>query len=228
MSQVRSGCVAGAERLVAGAERLVAGAERLVAGAERLVDSCSACIFGTLQAQLQEGGPSMFSLRHATGTQKMVMTALMMCLTLVSTVMFRIPVPMTQGYVHLGDAMIFIGIAVLGRHYGTVAAALGSAMADVLGGFAFWAPWTLVIKLAMAYLTGTLLLRHGNGKMQEILAMAAGGSVMCLGYLIAERVMYGTWAAALLGLPWNIGQATVGIVVSIIVTSHLASTERDN
>ena len=185
----------------------------------------------------------MFSLRHATGTQKLVMTALMMCLILVSTVLFRIPVPMTQGYVHLGDAMIFIGIAVLGRHYGTVAAALGSAMADVLGGFAFWAPWTLVIKLAMAYLTGTLLLRHGNGsgagkhngnasansgKMQEILAMAAGGSVMCLGYLIAERVMYGTWAAALLGVPWNIGQAAVGIVVSMIVTSHLTSIESNN
>lgn len=199
-----------------------AGAERLAAGVDRLADSYPACIFGTLQAQLQEGGPSMLSLRHATVTQKLVMTALMMCLIMVSTVLFRIPVPMTQGYVHLGDAMIFIGIAVLGRHYGSCAAALGSAMADVLGGFAFWAPWTLIIKLAMAYLTGTLLSKHGNDKAHEILAMASGGAVMCLGYLIAERVMYGTWAAALIGLPWNIGQATVGIVVSIIVTSQLA------
>ena len=38
---------------------------------------------------------------------------------------------------------------------------------------------------------------------------------MCAGYLIAERVMYGSWALAVVGLPWNIGQFTVGIAMAL-------------
>ena len=49
----------------------------------------------------------------------------------------------------------------------------------------------------------------------RIAAMTAGGLVMCSGYLIAERIMYGSWALALIGLPWNIGQFAVGIAVSL-------------
>ena len=37
---------------------------------------------------------------------RVVMTGLMMCLILVATSLFKVPVPFTQGYVHLGDAMI--------------------------------------------------------------------------------------------------------------------------
>ena len=70
-------------------------------------------------------------------TNKLVFTALMTCLVLLGTILFRIPIPMTQGYVHLGDAMIYIGVLLLGKKYGAVAAALGSSLGDVLGGFAF-------------------------------------------------------------------------------------------
>ena len=41
-------------------------------------------------------------------TNRLVFTSLMTCLVLLGTLLFRIPVPMTQGYVHLGDAMIYI------------------------------------------------------------------------------------------------------------------------
>ena len=47
-----------------------------------------------------------------------------------------------------------------------------------------------------------------------IASIAAGGLVMCAGYLAAERIMYGSWALAAISLPWNIGQFTVGIAVS--------------
>ena len=44
---------------------------------------------------------------------------------------------------------------------------------------------------------------------------------MAFGYFIAERVIYGTWAVAALGIPWNIGQFAVGIAVAIAITSAL-------
>ncbi len=143
-------------------------------------------------------------------TSKLVFTALIACLVLLGTILFRIPIPMTQGYVHLGDAMIYIGIILLGKKHGAVAAALGSSLGDVLGGFAFWAPWSFIIKFAMAFTAGSLI-----EKRSKVFSMIAGGLVMCVGYLIAERIMYGSWALAALGLPWNIGQFTVGIAVSL-------------
>ena len=158
-------------------------------------------------------------------TAGLVYTALMICLVLLGTVLFRIPVPMTQGYVHLGDAMVFLGVLMLGKRRGAAAAGLGSALADVLGGFAFWAPWTLVIKSMMAFVTGLILektARSDNagqpaGRLVKLTAMAAGGTVMCAGYLAAETVMYGSFALAVTGLPWNIGQVAVGIVLSMAV-----------
>ena len=143
-------------------------------------------------------------------TNKLVFASLMACLVLLGTLLFRIPIPMTQGYVHLGDAMIFIGVLLLDKKQGAFAAALGSSLGDILGGFAFWAPWTFIIKFAMAYVAGSLAVKRS-----KIVAMIAGGLVMCAGYLIAERFMYGSWALAAVGIPWNIGQFTVGIAVAL-------------
>ncbi len=143
-------------------------------------------------------------------TNKLVLTALMVCLVLLGTLLFRIPVPMTQGYVHLGDAMIYIGVLLLGKKQGAAAAALGSSLGDILGGFAFWAPWSFFIKFAMAFTAGAMI-----EKRSKIISMTAGGLVMCAGYLIAERIMYGSWALAAVGLPWNIGQFAVGIAVAL-------------
>ena len=79
-------------------------------------------------------------------TSKLVLTALMMCLVLLATFSIRIPSPFTQGYVHLGDAVIFISVLLLGKKNGAIASGFGSAMADLLGGYAMYAPWTFVIK----------------------------------------------------------------------------------
>jgi uncharacterized membrane protein len=144
-------------------------------------------------------------------TSKLVYASLMTCLIMLGTMLFRIPIPMTQGYVHLGDAMIYIGVLILGKKQGALAAALGSALGDIIGGFAFWAPWTFVIKFAMAYVAGSQI-----KKMPRVVPMIAGGLIMCMGYLIAERVMYGSWALAATGLPWNIGQFAVGIAVALV------------
>ena len=176
----------------------------------------------------------MRSVAKGSDLSQLVLTSLMICLILLGTIMFRIPVPMTQGYVHLGDAMIYLAVLLLGRRNGAAASALGSAMGDILGGFAFWAPWTLVIKFLMAYVTATVIRRIESAPKHAVAhskmginiriasAMAAGGLIMCAGYLIAERIMYGSWALAAISLPWNIGQFAVGIAVTSVVYPLLA------
>ena len=80
---------------------------------------------------------------------------------------------------------------------------------------------TFIIKFAMAYIAGSLI-----EKTSKIVSMTAGGLVMCAGYLVAERVMYGSWALAAVGIPWNVGQFAVGIAVSLAaqpLLSHIPS-----
>ena len=85
-------------------------------------------------------------------TGKLVLTALMTCLVLLATYMIRIPSPFTQGYVHLGDTMIFLSVLVLGKKGGAAAAGLGSGLCDLLGGYAAYAPWTFIIKGLMGFI----------------------------------------------------------------------------
>ena len=51
-------------------------------------------------------------------TNKLVLTALMVCLVLLATYIIKIPSPFTQGYVHLGDTMIFLSVLLLGKKAG--------------------------------------------------------------------------------------------------------------
>lgn len=168
---------------------------------------------------------------------KLVTTALTMCLIMIATMFIRLPIPFTQGYVHLGDAMIFIAVMLLGKKYGAVAAGLGSALGDVLGGFAFWAPWTLVIKFAMAFIIGLFLeKKETKGKSRfeagfsatEFFGMVLACAVMTLGYYVAEGIMYGNWIAPLMGIGWNIGQFGVGMVVARIIAVALYKTPLKN
>ena len=43
-----------------------------------------------------------------------VMTAMMMCIVMVSILLLRVPIPFTQGYVNLSDAMVFMAVILLG------------------------------------------------------------------------------------------------------------------
>ncbi len=162
----------------------------------------------------------------AEKTNKLVMTALMMCMIIVLTMFVKVPIPLTQGYVHLGDAMIFISVMLLGWKYGAAASAIGSAMADIFCGVAMWAPWTLVIKFIMALVMGKILEYGGTSisKIREIIAMALGGLFMTAGYFVAEGIMYGNWAVAALGIPWNVGQFAVGMVIAVALSVALCKT----
>lgn len=157
-------------------------------------------------------------------TSKLVLTALMMCIIMIATMFIKLPIPFTQGYVHLGDAMIFLSVILLGKKHGAVAAGLGSALGDILGGFAFWAPWTLFIKFAMAFIFGMFMEQKEEGKIgsaAEFAGMIISCAVMVLGYYVAEGLMYGNWIAPLVGILWNIGQFAVGMVVAKVIAAAL-------
>ncbi|MFA5637858.1 MAG: ECF transporter S component [Anaerovoracaceae bacterium] len=164
------------------------------------------------------------------GTQRIVATSLMMGLIVVCTMFIKIPIPLTTGYVHLGDAMIFLSVFLLGTRYAVIASAFGSTLGDILSGFAMWAPWTFFIKGIMALIAALIygmILKYTSSSLitKALISMIPSGIFMVIGYFIAEGVMYGSWITPWIGVPWNIGQFAVGIILAIILYKALLKSK---
>jgi Predicted membrane protein len=165
-------------------------------------------------------------------TTTIILTGLMMAMIVVATMLIVIPSPFTSGYIHLGDAMIFLSVLILGWRYGAIAAGVGSALADLLVGYAVYAPWTLVIKGIMAAVMGLFILKSMQkpGKsilgvpLFQLIGMILGGCFMVAGYFLAEGIIYGNFVTAALGIPWNIVQFSVGTVIATILAAALYKT----
>jgi uncharacterized membrane protein len=71
--------------------------------------------------------------------KSIIYAGMMIALVFVATYVIKIPIPFTQGYIHAGDAMIFLSAILFGPLIGGLAGGIGSAMADLFGGYAIWA-----------------------------------------------------------------------------------------
>lgn len=86
--------------------------------------------------------------------KRIVRIAMMAALIFAGTYTFKIPIAITGGYTHLGDCAIFVGVMLLGRKDGALAAALGAALSDLLSGAMLWVLPTFIIKGIMALIMG--------------------------------------------------------------------------
>ena len=157
--------------------------------------------------------------------KQLTKTAMMAAIIFVCTYTFKIPNAITGGYTHLGDCAIFIGVMVLGRKHGTVAAAVGAAMSDLLGGFFMWGVPTFLIKGVMAFVMGTIVekvLPDKNGNW--LIGAIVGGICQILGYTIAKIILLSP-AAALATTPTITAQTVIGIIIASVVITILQSSK---
>lgn len=151
--------------------------------------------------------------------KKLVMTALFAALACVATMSIRIPTPGTNGYIHPGDAVVILSGIILGPVYGFLAGGIGSAMADLLGGYFIYVPITLIIKGLIALISGIIYQRFGKTKKSRYICVALGGItdivLVAGGYFICEFFMYGAGAAA--SIPANLIQGAGGLIISLVL-----------
>lgn len=126
--------------------------------------------------------------------------------------------PTDKAYFHLGEAVIYATALTFGRWYGGVAGALGSALADLLSGYAIWAPITLVVKGIEGYVVGTL--GHRRQPVGQLLAMLVGALILIAGYGTAAYFFFGIGAVPteLIG---DAIQGTAGIVIGYFASRLL-------
>jgi len=142
-----------------------------------------------------------------------VLSAIMAALVCIATILIQIPNPPTRGYINIGDAMIFISALSFGTFVGGFAGAVGSSLADVLSGYALYAPFTFVIKGAEGTLAG--LLTNRKSVSRDMLAVVVAGLEMILGYFLAEFYLLQYGWAALTEVPGNVFQIVAGGVIGI-------------
>lgn len=151
-------------------------------------------------------------------TGKIVLSSVFAALIFVVTAYLpRLPIP--PGYIHFGDAFICIVACLLPAPYAAASAAIGAASADMLTGYAVWAPATLVIKAAMALIFCPHSQKIATGR--NIAAGVISGLMGTAGYYIYEGLAISDFTVALAGIPYNVIQGVGSMVVFVVAALAL-------
>lgn len=147
-------------------------------------------------------------------TKRMVLAALFTALVCVFTAIIIIPLP--NGFANLGDCFVILSGALLGPVWGVLAAACGSALADLFLGYTLYAPATFLIKGVMAFVVWLLFCKLRAPHLVRLIAAALCAElVMVGGYFAFEWVLYG--AAAIASVTGNAIQGGIGALAACLL-----------
>ncbi len=152
--------------------------------------------------------------------------AVFCALTFVATCL-AIPLPL--GNINLGDGMLLLCVWSLGGVWGVLAGAVGAALADLVCGFAVYAPATFLIKLSMALLALCILRlsrTERSVRLLRLLSAVCAELVMVGGYFLYESVFLSYGLSASVNIPFNLVQGGVAVLMSI-TTFELLPRTRD-
>lgn len=132
-------------------------------------------------------------------TKKLVLTSLFAALICIFIILFKIPTGFNNGYIHLGDVIIYLAAIILPTHYAIIAATIGAGLADALTGGAIWIIPTIIIKsVIVLYFTSknkTILCKR------NVIGVIFAGITGWIGYYIAGGIISGNFISALVMLP---------------------------
>ena len=146
--------------------------------------------------------------------RRLAVTGLMAALiTLMTAYIFHIPVGGNGGYIHMGDALIYLAAAILPAPYAMAAGAIGGGMADLLTS-PIWAPATIFIKMLVVLPFSS----RGNRIVtkRNTAALFAAFLISGTGYLLAEGILFGFRAAFLVSVGSSLIQSAASAAVFLI------------
>ena len=134
---------------------------------------------------------------------------------LVFVVTAYLHIPTVNGYVHVGDGIIYLVAALLPMPYAVTVGAVGALLADCLTGFAILAPGSVIIKAVTV-----LLFTARENKIitrRNLFALLPAAVVCAGGYYLYEALVYGNFVAALVGIPASITQSAASSVLFVSI-----------
>jgi len=154
-----------------------------------------------------------------------VLTSMFAALTCVATMIIKVPTIGTNGYVNIGDSLVLLSAWLLGNPYGALAAGIGSALADLLAGYASYVPGTAIIKFGMAFVGYTVYVAL-NAKLQnKLISYIVSGIVaeliMVFGYFLYESTLLGYGIGAAASIPSNMIQGITCLILGVLLINAL-------
>lgn len=144
----------------------------------------------------------------------------LMCITgvftaLVFVVTAYLHIPTNNGYIHVGDALIYLAACLLPWPYAMVVGAGGAFLADCLTGFAIWAPGSVIIKTV-----AVLFFSRKSVKIitwRNMLALIPAWALCIGGYYLYETLITGNFVSPLAGIPGYITQSLLSSILFVAV-----------
>lgn len=150
--------------------------------------------------------------------RRLILTGLfaaIICLT--TAYILHIPTGVNGGYVHIGDALIYIAAALLPKPYAMIAAIIGAGMADFITGSVIWMIPTMIIKPILVLFISSKSDKIINIK--NIVGTLIAGIIGMILYMVADGIIFGNLLAAFvfttIGLIQPIGSFIVFILLGI-------------
>ena len=148
-------------------------------------------------------------------TVDITVTAAMAALVFLGTYIFKIPT--ISGYVHLGDCMILLTVALFGMKKGAIAGAIGGGLSDFIGGYFYWVVPTLLIKCMWAIVMSLIMHKVLKDKKGSFLIGAiAGGVLHIIAYTLVRAALY-SGKTAIIEIPALTFQTGAGIVIGFVI-----------
>lgn len=163
----------------------------------------------------------------------LVSAAVFAALIAVFTAYVSVKTGINDGYLHFGDSIIYLAACILPMPYAVAAAAIGGALADILGGAAMWAPFTAIIKALNVVPFALVYVCKRTKSPQKILNKTTAfmpivsGFITIFGYFLAEGLLY-TFASAAVSMIASCIQAAGSAVIYYIAAAALDKVNMKN
>lgn len=147
-------------------------------------------------------------------------------ITLTTAYLLHIPIGATGGYMHIGDAFIYLAASMLSPTYAIAAAAVGGGLADLLSGMPIWILPTVIIKVFVA-----LSFTNKKDKIlckRNIIALFGALFITIIGYYFAEVAIYGNWIVPIYSQTGNLIQCVASSILYIFIAIALDKVEFKN
>ncbi len=132
---------------------------------------------------------------------------------LVFVVTAYLHIPTNNGYIHVGDGLIYLAACMLPWPYAMFVGAGGAFLADCLTGFAIWAPGSVVIKAATVLFFSNK--RNRIITLRNLLALLPATVVCAGGYYLYEALIYGNFLSPLSGIPNSLVQSAASALLFV-------------
>lgn len=141
------------------------------------------------------------------------LTSVMAAMTYVLTAFLHIPTH--EGYVHIGDGMIYLSATLLPTPYAMAVGTIGAGLSDLLSGYVMWVLPTAIIKA----LTAACFSRKKENIVctRNIIALVPAGIICVGGYYLSSGIMYGDFIAAFADVPSNCIQIGASIILYLVL-----------